>query len=42
MAAAKPPTDPLKGHARYKKIKDLNQGKEVILPIEGVDGDECS
>jgi hypothetical protein len=26
--AAKPPADPLKGHDRYKKIKDLNQGKE--------------
>lgn len=25
--ASKPPSDPLKNHDRYKKIKDLNQGK---------------
>jgi hypothetical protein len=26
--ASRPPADPLKGHDRYKKVKDLNQGKE--------------
>ena len=36
--ASKPPSDPLKNHDRYKKIKDLNQGKGEARDEERSDG----